>query len=501
MSTRQDTRKVLFVVHTVASANRLLDLVPLFDSDLRVELLFTCPEVSVVSDGVAETFEALGVRAISWPEALERKFDLAVTANHRGELRRLAAQLMIVSHGVGYTKKSARKSEIGNRKSEIGLSASAYGLSRDWLLHEDEVIPDALVLTHAEQHTRLAREVPEALPTATVAGDPCLDRLRASTFLRDRYRRHLGVGPDQRLLVISSTWNGSSVFGSWPALFRQVMAELDESWLVAGIVHPHVWHGHGTHQLRLWLADCLRSGLLLVPPLEGWGAALVAADLVVGDHGAVTTYGAALGHPVALAAFPDHEVVPGTCVDVLGRTAPRLDPRRPLRPQLESVLATPPDLRAVADLVASHPDEAAARHRTLAYGLLGLPEPDSPALVPVLSPDFQPLTATTRAWLHTPHGRYGADVQRGRSLDAPALADPILVAHVRHPDRTTRLTAEVLLGDRDELSFDALPSCLVFVHGNEIRHQDGREWTVAGDPVAAAVALVRDGISPAAGPA
>ncbi|WHT19172.1 hypothetical protein N8J89_39815 [Crossiella sp. CA-258035] len=123
MSTRQDSRSVLFVVHTVASANRLLDLVPLFDADLRVALHFTCPEDSTAPEGVAECFAALGIQPLSWQAALAAKFDLAITANHRGDLHELSAPVMIVSHGVGYTKNSPgnRKSEIGNRKSEIGL--------------------------------------------------------------------------------------------------------------------------------------------------------------------------------------------------------------------------------------------------------------------------------------------------------------------------------------------------------------------------------------------
>lgn len=60
-----DTKKVLFIVHTVTSANRLLDLVHLFDSDLRVQLVFTCPEASAISTGVTELFDELGIIAIS----------------------------------------------------------------------------------------------------------------------------------------------------------------------------------------------------------------------------------------------------------------------------------------------------------------------------------------------------------------------------------------------------------------------------------------------------
>ncbi|MGB6164186.1 MAG: hypothetical protein WBF75_16765 [Pseudonocardiaceae bacterium] len=160
------------------------------------------------------------------------------------------------------------------------------------------MIPQALVLSHTEQLDRLAGAVSEALPNAVVAGDPRFDRITASTGLRARYRAALGIVEHERLVVVSSTWSSRSLFGSWPDLFRQLLAELPvDRYRVADVLHPHIWYGHSRLQVRLWLADCLRAGLLLVPPAEGWSAALIASDLVVGDHGAVTCYGAAIDNP------------------------------------------------------------------------------------------------------------------------------------------------------------------------------------------------------------
>jgi hypothetical protein len=105
------SRSVLFVVHTVASANRLLDVVPLFEADLRVQLVFTTPPNSTVTEGVAEVFAALDVLAIPWEQAVHRDFDLAITANHSGELHRLRAPVVVVSHGVGYSKNAPQGPE------------------------------------------------------------------------------------------------------------------------------------------------------------------------------------------------------------------------------------------------------------------------------------------------------------------------------------------------------------------------------------------------------
>lgn len=181
------------------------------------------------------------------------------------------------------------------------------------------MIPQALVLSHTEQLERLADAVSEALPNAVVAGDPRFDRTMASTGLRVRYRAAMGIAEHERLVVVSSTWSSRSLFGSWPDLFRQLLAELPVArHRVAGVLHPHIWYGHSRLQVRLWLADCQRGGLLRVPPAEGWSAALIASDLVVGDHGAVTCYGAAIDKPVPLASFPAEDVAAGSCVEVLG---------------------------------------------------------------------------------------------------------------------------------------------------------------------------------------
>ena len=115
------THTVLFIVNTVASANRMLDLIPLFEGDLRVQLVFTTPPQSTSTDGVAEAFAELGVLAMPWERVLEREFDLAVTANHSGGLHLVRAPLVVVSHGVGYSKRSAQSPEPRAQSPEPSL--------------------------------------------------------------------------------------------------------------------------------------------------------------------------------------------------------------------------------------------------------------------------------------------------------------------------------------------------------------------------------------------
>jgi hypothetical protein len=163
---------------------------------------------------------------------------------------------------------------------------------------------------------------------------------------------------------------------------------------VAAIAHPHVWAWCGRRQLRAWLAETMRAGLVLLPPEEGWRAALAAADCVIGDHGSVTCYAAAIGRPVALASLAAEELDPACTVARLGRMAPRLRPGEDLTAQLGQVARawTPARHRVIRDLVTGAPGRSAVLIRTLMYQLLNMAEPGSAAIAwPVPTP--RPLAA------------------------------------------------------------------------------------------------------------
>ncbi|MGW2592328.1 hypothetical protein ACWCXC_18940 [Streptomyces sp. NPDC001515] len=286
-----------------------------------------------------------------------------------------------------------------------------FGTAPEWVLADDGVpLADALVLSHPEQIDRLRAACPEAAPAAVLAGDPCYDRMLAARPYRDRFRRALGVRPDQRLIVVSSTWNPESLFGdgSWheggsggeadvlSCLLPRLAQEFPvDAYRFAAVLHPNIWHGHGPGQIRAWLDRASRAGLVLVDPLAGWRQALLAADAVIGDHGSVTYYAAALGRPVLLAAAPLHALDPGAPISDFLREAPRVVPDAPLRPQLDALVDGHRPLPGPAAFTSSVPGESAARLRALFYAMLGEPEPDTPAsLKPLETPPLAEVTVT-----------------------------------------------------------------------------------------------------------
>ncbi|MEU4930768.1 hypothetical protein AB0G54_30425 [Streptomyces yokosukanensis] len=407
-ATRVGCRHVLLVVHNVTSATRLLDVLPLFDGDLRVQLSATCTGSSPFLAGVPELLARAGLPVLPWEQAKATPFDLVVSASYGGELGALQGRLAVLSHGVGYNKRLATP-DTGHRTPDTGHpspapSAPVFGMSPDWLLQDGRPLAAATVLSHPEQLDRLRSACPEAAPTAVLAGDPCHDRILAALPQRDRFRRALGVGPGRRLIVVSSTWAPRSLFGgAWepeaddllPWLLSRLSTELPaDEYRTVAVLHPNIWYGHGPGQVRAWLDNARRAGLDAIPPLDGWRQALIAADCVLGDHSSVTYYAASIGVPVLLGAFPQQDLDPHSPVAALGRTAPRLVRRGSLRAQIDRVVAEhdPGRYKELAEQTSSAPGESAALLRHLFYGLMDLPEPAAhPALLdPLPLPPYLP---------------------------------------------------------------------------------------------------------------
>ncbi|MFD8979502.1 hypothetical protein [Streptomyces sp. NPDC059564] len=502
-------RTVLGVIHNVTSATRLLDVLAVFEGDPRVRVVFTCTRSSAIEQGVAEFVSENGLFFVPWEKAIAEEFDLAVSTSRGGDLHDIHAPLIGTPHGAGYNKKLSRNPESGIRNPESGEGAGAgggaFGLSGEWLLHEGRVVPDSIVLSHEEQLARLGRDCPEALPYAHVLGDPCADQLDASAPFRAEYRAALGIRPEQKLLLITSTWGADSVLGSSFDVVRRALAELPyDEFRVLAAVHPNAWYGHGGWQIRTWLEPCLRAGLLLPPPAgDTWKAALCAADAFVGDHGSLSLYAAARGLPGLLAGFGEDTVAPGSAMAWLGERLPRLDPLAPLAGQLAAAVPVP----GAAERVSSRPGRSAALLRALCYRRLGLPEPPSacvprPVVVPggggtASGPAGPPLYVDAAVSGRAVElRRYPAEPQgRGTAHLGP---DPHAVADAAEPDPRWRGRADVLLARAGADPAELLarhPGCAVVAGpGGRLVLRDGREFGVSGrggvEPALAGSALL-----------
>ncbi|WP_212914861.1 hypothetical protein [Streptomyces sp. TS71-3] len=373
------TKRVLAIVHTVTYVKRLLDVLALLEADFRIQVLFTAPP-HVFGDEVPRFLAGLGSAVVPWETATRMTFDLALAAGPGGVCD-VQAPLVALPHGAAYLK---RITEAG--PAEAGVA----GLRRRDILPDGRTLPAALVLPHSDELRVLAQSCPEALPVASVVGDPVHDRIAASLPHRAAYRRALGADDGRHLVVAVSTWGPHSSFGRIEALLPRLTAELPaDRFRIAVLVHPNVWSGHSAWQVRTWLAYWMRRGVAVVPPEADWRPVLLAGDWIIGDHGSVTLYGTLTGAPILLAASPEQEINPASPAAALATTAPALSPTPTLPEQLEYALAEyrRDEYAAVAARITSEPGRFNRNMRRLMYRLLGLGQPaHEPVTVPLPLP-------------------------------------------------------------------------------------------------------------------
>ncbi|MEV2225102.1 hypothetical protein AB0E01_35285, partial [Nocardia vinacea] len=105
------THTVLMIVHNITTLSRMLDVVGAFDSDTRIQLYITSTPSDPFRHGLDELLESLEIIRISWEFATRKEFDLAITASHHDGIEKISAPLVVLSHGIGYTKYSPESRE------------------------------------------------------------------------------------------------------------------------------------------------------------------------------------------------------------------------------------------------------------------------------------------------------------------------------------------------------------------------------------------------------
>lgn len=324
-------RYLLVVVRTHTSMDRVLELLEVVGEGVSLAIKFTVEIGSQFARELVGKLRALGAEEIQWKEACELHWDAIFAAHADGQLAELQKEfdsdIFVIAHGAGYNR--ARLASTGGRPGAAGLSSHE-------LAPDGTTFVSLLGLSAPEQRTRLCDE---ARGRDIVIGDLVLDKLVAYLRHRPRFRRELGVGR-RKLIVVSSTWGPRSTYATQLKVVTRLVADLSaDEYVVALVLHNNIWYGHSKFEVRLHLRNEIQSGLLIIEP-GTWQSALVSADLVVGDHGSVTSgYAVGLGLPVLIAADGRAELDPASPYTALHLALPRLDVAKPLREQVDRAIA------------------------------------------------------------------------------------------------------------------------------------------------------------------
>ncbi|MFD4628468.1 translation initiation factor 2 [Streptomyces sp. NPDC058284] len=366
-------KRVLFAARSATALHRLLDVLPAFAGDERVRRRFTLIPGSDFGADALAAVERAGGRTLPWAEALAQSHDLILTASPKGGLAGLRGPRVLLPHGAGYNKALPARPGSGD---------SASGMDPALLMPDGRPLARLHALAHPSQAARLAAECPPAAARATVTGDPTLDRVLASLPRRERYRSALRTG-GRKLVVLTSTWGAHSLIRRHPRLPARLAAELPHDTYQLGLVlHPNEHSRTGAFDLAQDLAPALDAGLVLARPYEEWAALLVAADVIVTDHGSAALYAAAARDlPMAAVGDGGGELIPGTPMAELLAHIPVLGSvEQPTTADLERAVEghRPGVPASVAGQAFAERGNAVRRLREEMYRILGLTPPADP---------------------------------------------------------------------------------------------------------------------------
>ncbi len=263
--------------------------------------------------------------------------------------------------------------------------------------------------------------------------------------MRREYRRALGVGPRRRLVLVSSTWREHSLFAHHPSLPERLLAALPmDDYAVAFVPHPNILAVHGG--MESLFRRQLENGLIMVDPGEGWRAALLAADCVIGDHGSLGFYGAALGIPTAVASFGFEEMPRESPLAVFGSIAPPFDPAGDLLGQVERLCESEPLLDECFSRALADPEPGPAqRIRAGLYRTLRLDERPGPGPRMFAPPVPVPYWHPTSSWRSEVAFEGDAATCRRFPADDGRPGPRRLVAEVRCLDPDARDQADIIV--------------------------------------------------------
>jgi hypothetical protein len=305
---------------------------------------------------VAAMFDALGAQLVKHGE-LDVHVDFIMTATENANVDDVHAPIFYLPHGVGMHKNLPISGKVGMKVSGT----------------VDQLRPNSVVgMSYGSSQN------------GVLVGDPSYDQMLNSGHLVHVYRKVLGVR-QRKLIVIASTWSEHSLMGRFPKLAAELLSQLDyDEYALAIVMHPNIWDYDSALEIERIFRHEVSSGACIIKPDQGWQATLLAADVVIGDHGSLSLYAAAIGKPLLLTSKTS-QTTENTVMDTLLDHAPILIPELDIAQQIHAVLALP-NLQHIGQRAFPLPRQSLSIIQKISYQRLNLVPLAPPEELPAAKP-------------------------------------------------------------------------------------------------------------------
>jgi hypothetical protein len=368
-----DKRDILLVCHNALTAEYLADVWNVLKADHRLRFWLLGPFVEERQGADDFVRSVLPLPRIRARRVYARKWDLVMAADHVSGVplddifdRRRWPTLRI-PHGVP-----------GKR-----LDGELYAFGRH-ALDDDGNIRYTRMFVASENEKEMAVAInPRYEDVVAVVGSLQEDRLLEMARRRDTVRRQLGLGPDETVVFVLSTWGPNALFNIMgDALLGEMRRNLSAFRFMLS-VHPWEYRPKPEGG-RVW-GEYLRTlgseGFIIRDAGEDWMPYMAACDVILADHTALALHGVMLGRPFVYSPVPDQVVEKGSVIGDLMSISPRLKANASnLKDGLLEALNGYPaaKLKHISLKLNSLPGQAEPRVKDEVYRLVNLNRPDGP---------------------------------------------------------------------------------------------------------------------------
>ena len=345
-------RRVLLVVSNEMTASYLGGVKALFKG--REDLVFfvtSAPGRVAEARTLAPTLEAPFVPV--WSAAMQWWDLILFSAHHAPHRFHPAVPKLFIHHSYDSGKKA---------------NGADHRYGAPFVLDEQgESLYSAYLEMSEATRERVEAELPALAGRIRVVGDLMADRMFDATTRRDEVRAELGFSPEDRVVIMMSTWGAESMMEAMGETLIEAAEGLVGTYRFVLSTHPNHWTGPYSEK-HPWgdrLLATRANGFDVITPDDDWTRFAIASDAAISDHTSLAVTYALLGRPLFFVPVDEAVMTLGTLGRQLYDALPRIDGAHQLENTLKTAWSDYPkaNLETISRRIDSYPGEAATRIR------------------------------------------------------------------------------------------------------------------------------------------
>ena len=206
------------------------------------------------------------------------------------------------------------------------------------------------------------------------------DQLLGMVHQRSSIRKRMGIRGDEKVIFIVSTWGPNSLFRKWGSSIIHEAKKIKDKYRFIVSIHPLEYKKNPMGRVKLdeYFNALKEEGFYIREPDEDWKQYLVACDLIITDHTALSLHGALIRRPFVYVPLPEGIIEQESPVSLLKNISPKLrDDAQDLQDKIIEALNNYPYdlLEEVSKAINYYPGESKKRITNEIYELLAIAAP------------------------------------------------------------------------------------------------------------------------------